>query len=235
MFKYINENINYTPKIEDYLKFEDEQKGNSDSSVDSNLDNSLDELKKEKEGGTNSNDDSTSTNSDESSGTSSDNKQDDFSDDPESGSPEATSDSNNGDGGYSSSPESSGSGTSSSTGGSFGSSEQPVEMQFSKQGLKFRRLTMFTELSKIYRSIRETKTALENMKTQSVAIKSCVAQLQELENDTNVILKTFDAYTAEDALIHTQMIKERASIIIEMVKRATRHEENQNLNQEVNK
>lgn len=82
-----------------------------------------------------------------------------------------------------------------------------------------RKLTIYSEFSRIYNTLKESVESLSELQTNDDKIKSCVAQLQDATNATRFIMSGFEGYSDQDAMIHLQLIKDRVSIIMEQLSR----------------
>jgi hypothetical protein len=82
-----------------------------------------------------------------------------------------------------------------------------------------RRYTLFNEYNKIASILKESINSLSDIECYNTDIKDCVSQLQSATDDITYIISKFKDFSEPDLMIQFEMIKKRASIIVERLKR----------------
>lgn len=208
MMKNVSKNASFLGIIEKSLKFEaDESEQNDNKEVsnvadDKDLDSQLNSLKSS--GGSNAKSDSDDSNSDGAGGE--DNNPEDVGTGGETDEPSETDDL-----GGSEPSESGGSDSFSSS----GSEERNT-------GSAPRKLALYAEFNRLYNVMKETLDTFEENPTENSSIKDCVAQLQSLLTDTSFVLQNFSDRSEEDIMFQFHIVKERLSLVLELLSRQTK-------------
>lgn len=86
-----------------------------------------------------------------------------------------------------------------------------------------RKLTLYVELTRIYNVVKEALDTLEQNPVENSNIKYCVAQLQSILIDTQFILQTFTDKSEKDCHVQIHLIKNRLSLVLELLSRQTKN------------
>jgi hypothetical protein len=81
-----------------------------------------------------------------------------------------------------------------------------------------RKYTLFTEYVRIVSAIKETVSSLEDIASSNTELKDCVSQLAQLSEDGDLIISRFKQFNEADLMIQLDILKRRASFLIDRLK-----------------
>jgi hypothetical protein len=212
-FHSIIENLTFAEKNVPIRDNKNQQRHNDITSNES-VDDELDDVRKEKEENKNNldnTDDSEDSSNNEENDASDDTANTDMTESPDSSDDPLADPSTPSPGGGDASSPGGGDGT--------GMDAEDDPNQQSVVGSANRRYTLFNEYNKIASILKESINSLSDIECYNSDIKDCVSQLQSATDDITYIISKFKDFSEPDLMIQFEMIKKRASIIVERLKR----------------